>query len=67
MIGSLEITHEFIFTIPSVIQISSIKSIQLIFNLGKPRLFAKNYAVNCIKMKEIKSTERAHVPKAPFP
>ena len=41
MIGSLEVTHELIFTIPSVIQIcsiSSINSIQLKFNLGKPRL-----------------------------
>ena len=27
MIGSLEVTHELIFTIPSVIQINSIKSI----------------------------------------
>ena len=41
MIGSLEITHELIFTIASVIQIctiSSINSIQLRFNLGKPRI-----------------------------
>ena len=41
MIGSLEVMHELIFTIPSVIQIcsiSSIDSIQLSFNLGKPRL-----------------------------
>ena len=36
MIGSLEVTHELIFTIPSVIQIYSINSIRLKFNLGKP-------------------------------
>ena len=36
-IGSLEVTHELIFTIPSVIQISSINSIWLGFNLGKPQ------------------------------
>ena len=35
MIGSLEVTHEIIFTIPSVIQISSINSIRLRFNIGK--------------------------------
>ena len=38
MIGSLEVTHELIFTIPSVIQISSINSIRRIFDLGKPRM-----------------------------
>ena len=41
MIGSLEVTHELIFTIPSVIQIcsnSSINSIRLRFYLGKPRI-----------------------------
>ena len=41
MIGSLEVTHELIFTIPSVIQISSISSINSIrlrFNLGKSQL-----------------------------
>ena len=41
MIGSSEVTHELIFTIPSVIQIctiSSINSIRLRFNLEKPRL-----------------------------
>ena len=32
MIGSLEVTHEIIFTIPGVIQISSISSIQLRIN-----------------------------------
>ena len=40
MIGSLEVTHELIFTIPSAIQnssISSISSIQLRFNVGKRR------------------------------
>ena len=37
MIGSLEVTHELIFTIPSAIQNSSISSIQLRFNVGKPR------------------------------
>ena len=39
--GSLEVMHEIIFTIPSVIQfssISSINSIGLRFNLGKTRL-----------------------------
>ena len=36
MIGSLEVMHEIIFTIPSVIQISSINSIRL--NIGKPRM-----------------------------
>ena len=36
MIASLEVMHELIFTIPSVIQICSISSIQLSFNLGKP-------------------------------
>ena len=42
MIGSLEVMHELMFTIPSVIQISSIGSINSIllrFNLGKPRIF----------------------------
>ena len=37
MAGSLEVTHEVIFTIPNVIQISlisSINSIRLRFNLG---------------------------------
>ena len=34
-IGSLEVMHELILTIPSVIQISSI---QLRFSLGKPRI-----------------------------
>ena len=41
MTGSLEVTHEVIFTIPSVIQISSISSINSIrlrYNLGKPQL-----------------------------
>ena len=38
MIGSLEVTHELIFTIPSVVQISSISSIRLRFNLWKPRI-----------------------------
>ena len=41
MIGSLEVMHELISTIPSVIQIcsiSSISSIRLGFNLGKPRM-----------------------------
>ena len=38
MIGSLEVTHELIFTIASVIQISSINSIRRIFDLGKPRM-----------------------------
>ena len=38
MIGGLEVTHDLIFTIPSVIQISSINSIRLRFNLGKPRI-----------------------------
>ena len=38
MIGSLEVTHELLFTIPSVTEISSISSIRLRFNLGKPRL-----------------------------
>ena len=38
MIGSLEVTHELIFTIPSVIQMSSFNSIPLRFNLGKPQL-----------------------------
>ena len=37
MIGSLEVMHEIIFTIPSVFQIS-ISSIRLRFNLRKPRL-----------------------------
>ena len=37
MIGHLEVTHKLIFTIPSVIHISLISSIQLRFNLGKPR------------------------------
>ena len=43
MIDSLEVTHELIFTIQSVIQISSISSIDSIrlrFNLGKPRLIS---------------------------
>ena len=39
MIGSLEVTHELIFTIPSVIQICSINSIRLRFNLEKPQIF----------------------------
>ena len=39
MIGSLEVTHELIFTVPSVIQIRSINSISLRFNLGKPMKF----------------------------
>ena len=38
MIGSLEVKHEIILTIPSVIQISSINSNQLRFNLGKPQM-----------------------------
>ena len=38
LIGSLEVTHKLIFTIPNVIQISSINSIWFRFNLGKPRL-----------------------------
>ena len=37
MIGSLEVTLELIFTIPSVVQISSI---WLRFNLGKSRIGA---------------------------
>ena len=36
-ISSLEVMHNLIFTIPSVIQISLINSIRLRFNLGKPR------------------------------
>ena len=35
MIGSLEVTHKLIFTIPSVIQINLI---WLRLNLGKPRI-----------------------------
>ena len=35
MIGSLEFTHELIFTIPSVIQISTINSIWSRFNLSE--------------------------------
>ena len=38
MIGSLEVIHVLFFTILSVIQICSISSIQLNFNLVKPRL-----------------------------
>ena len=38
MIGSLEVTHELIFAIPSVIEISSINSVRLRINLGKPQL-----------------------------
>ena len=38
MIGSLEVTHELIFTIHSVIQFSSINSVRLRFNLGKSQL-----------------------------
>ena len=38
MIGSLEVTHELIFTIPIVIQISSINSIRLRFNLEESSL-----------------------------
>ena len=38
MIVSLDVMHKLIFNIPSVIQISSVSSIQLSFNLGKPRL-----------------------------
>ena len=53
MIGSLEVTHDLIFAIPSVTQISSINSIRLIFNLGKPRLCA------CI------SGRSKEVPRAP--
>ena len=44
MIGSLEVTHELIFTIPSVIQISlisPINSIWLRFNLGKPLMITR--------------------------
>ena len=36
VIGSLEVIDKLIFTIPSVIQISSINSIHLRFILGKP-------------------------------
>ena len=36
MIGTLEVTHELIFTIPSVIQIRSINSIRLRIILEKP-------------------------------
>ena len=36
MIGTLEVMQEIIFTSPSVIQISSINSIRLRFNTGKP-------------------------------
>ena len=42
MIGSLEVMQELIFTIPSVIQISSISSINSIwlrFNFGKPQMW----------------------------
>ena len=42
MIGTLDVTHRLIFTIPSVIQINSIRSIRLRFNLGKPRMLAVN-------------------------
>ena len=35
MIGCLEVTHELIFTVPSAIQIGSISSIQLRFNIKK--------------------------------
>ena len=37
-ICSLKVTHELIFTIPSVIQISSFNSIRHRFNLRKPQL-----------------------------
>ena len=43
MIGSLEVMHEIISTILSVIQISSINSIRVRFNLGKPRLHVNRY------------------------
>ena len=39
MIDSLEVTHELIFTIRSVIQIYSNNSIRLRFNLGKPKMY----------------------------
>ena len=42
MIGSLEVMHELIFTIPSVIQVCSIDSIRLGFNFGKPRVQGKH-------------------------
>ena len=42
MIGSLEVMYELTVTIPSVIQICSISSIRLSFNLGKPRLVMVN-------------------------
>ena len=47
MIGSLEVTYELIFTIPSVIQISSINSIRLRFNLVKPRMSTLAHTVFC--------------------
>ena len=46
MIGNLEVTHELIFTIPSVTQINSINSINSIrlkFNLGKPRIILQQF------------------------
>ena len=36
MIGSMEVTHEITFTIPSVIQLTQLT--QLRFNLGKPQI-----------------------------
>ena len=39
MIGSLKVMHKLTFIIPSIIQISSINSNRLRFNLRKPRLF----------------------------
>ena len=44
MIGSFEVMHEIIFTIPSVIQISSINSIRLRFNLRKETLTVCQHA-----------------------
>ena len=53
MIGSLEVTHELIFTIPSVIRISSISLIRLIFDLGKPQMCGSRL------QQETYSTDRA--------
>ena len=46
MICSLLVTHELIFTIPSVIQINSINSIRLRLILGKPQLTCTPLDVN---------------------
>ena len=48
-IGSLEITHELIFTILSVIQNCSINSIRLRFNLGKPRFGCQLFSIYLLK------------------